>query len=581
MRKYGLPIVWLSVVLLAIVLLSGPAVGRAQEGDSCAAGLAEAVAMAETTCAAFSTQAAGLDAALCAGNASVSVRAESGGEIAPAALLALDGVGEIAAASPAADGTAWGLGVLRVPGVGAGEHLSAVLFGGAMLTNVVGVPTAPVCSATSLGTVNVRAEPNTNATVLGQLALNEVAPVTGRLADGTWWRILWQGETAWVFAELVPADCDPATMLVVDPATGAVSGGLPAPDFQNVGLESDFSVPLCGDAPSGGMLVQAGGEGATWRVNGVLLRLTGTALLQASGNDVLAVQVLVGQAVLEAEGVTRVGAAGQLLRVPMQAGALASLPGPALDVVLPDAARVPVALLPDSVTPPVPTPAQPDRASGPLTCGVLPQQVIAAPDDLLAIMQVDAAAEQTLRISAATAGGVQRLSWQLPDGAVEMLAEADGSGAPLVVDVVAPQPGVYVVVAEGAVEPVQFGLTCDLPRPTLPPPVQACADVLLAWDAVSGTSVRFTAPLGAQVSITAAHDLPSQGAARTLQLMTEIGESIGEAAFLPVAGQQAAGPLQALIPQDGTYLILWDGDPFNVMQVEALCQLPAPEAAGQ
>ena len=43
---------------------------------------------------------------------------------------------------------------------------------------------------------------------------------------------------------------------------------------------------------------------------------------------------------------------------------------------------------------------------------------------------------------------------------------------------------------------------------------------------------------------------------------------------------QAAGPLEVVIPQDGIYTIAWDGDPFNVMRVEALCMAP-PTPTGE
>ncbi|MBN1967110.1 MAG: SH3 domain-containing protein [Anaerolineae bacterium] len=567
---------WSGILITGVLLaaFTGPAASHAQDGGSCTAIIEQAIAAAQAACGGFAADAP----ALCAGTGALAIESTAGAAINPAPFVALDDVARVTAGglSPA-DGT-WGIGVLRLPGIGADQQLDAVLFGGATLFNVTGTPTAPVCTATSIGTVNVRAEPNTDATILGQLDVGHSVPVTGRLADATWWRILWQGDTAWVYAELVPADCDPATMLIVDPVTGALSGGLPAPDFQNVRLESDLSAPVCADAPHGGLLVQSGPVGASWRVDGVRLRIEGTALLQASSDDVLAVQVLTGQVSVETEGVRRAGEAGQLLRVPLHNGELASLPGPGLAFTLPDAALAPLMLLPDTVAPPQPNSAVVlPGADGTLACGLLPQQVVVLPDAQgVAQINVQAGA-QTMRISATAEGGVSRLSWQAPGGTEEVLTEADGTGAALVADVVGPAGGRYTFSAAGAASAVRFGLTCDLPRPTPPPPLQSCDVVLMNWDTVSGSSVRFIAPLGAQVSVTATHDLPSQGAAQTLQVTTETGGLIGEAAFVAFSSRQAAGPLEVLIPQDGTYVITWDGDPFNVLSIEALCMPPQPQ----
>ncbi len=566
---------WMGRVLLvagaaALALGAGALVSHAQGGgDTCAMVVAQTVAAVQAAC---SDLQAGM---MCATADSVDVRASDGSLLTPAPLLPLEGIAQITAAPLSVNEGQWGLGVLRVPAIGTEAPLTAVLFGGATLVNEPGQPTAPSCSAVSLGTVNVRSEPNTESAILGQLNQGESAPITARLPDSSWWRILWRGEPAWVFAQLAPADCDPGTMLVFDPETQELSGGIPAPDFQNVRLVSDFDAPLCGDTPRGGLLLQAAGPEASWRVNDALLTLTGTVLLQAGTEDVLAIHVLEGSAVVRVGEVTRTGQAGQLLRVPLTGGTPAGVPGPALDAVLPDAATAPLTLLPRPVTPlVVNTPAVPPPDGADAACSLLPQRVVAPSDGQGGRIRVMAAADQTLRISASASVDINRLVWEMPDGSTAVIAEA--AGAALAADVMATVDGVYTIEAQGvpAGTVVHFGVTCDLPRPAPLPPMQSCNQLLLDWEGVTGNSVRFSAPLGAQISIEAEHSLPGDGPARTLEVTTEDGQVVGQTAFRTFRDRQSAGPLDLLVPQDGTYVIHWDGDPFNQVDIAAICLMP-------
>ncbi len=572
---------WLGcvIVLTAAVggaLVSGVQLSAAQgNGQSCLAAVAQVIAAVQGICDDLPPN------TVCAGTAGVRVLSQAGETVAPASRMPLVGLSAITTDPYSLTGGELGVSVLTVPGVSAGESLTAVLFGAATLTNVPGQPLAPACSATSIGSVNIRAEPNTSAAILGQLDLDESAPVTARLPDSSWWRILWNGAAAWVFAQLAPAGCDPAAMLVYDPVSGEVSGGLPAPDFQNVQITTDFSALACAGAPRGGLLLQSDTAGAAWIVNGLLLDLNGTALLQAGGNDVLAVQVLTGQVALEAGGVTRLAAAGQLLRVPLQDGRLQSLPGPALDAVLPGVADAPLTLLPRPVIAPAVThevPALPAGAD--IACDLLPQSMMVMAEGTTAVLRVYAKGDQTIRVSV-SGGDLRSLSVDTPAGSNVMLSGPDGSPAEttvLTTDLVVDQGGGYAFRVETTSgTPVRFGVTCGLPQPAPPPTLQACESVLMRWETVSGNSVRFTAPQDAQVSVIARHELPSQGPAAILGVFTETGEQVGQAAFMGFQARRVAGPLDILLPRQATYVIRWDGDPFNLMDVEALCVPPVSQ----
>lgn len=466
-----------------------------------------------------------------------------------------------------------GISVLNVPGLAEGERLTAVLFGEASLTHEPGPPVAPVCNAVSIGTVNIRQEPNTESAILGQLSPGASVPITARLADGSWWRVRWEDRDVWIFAQLAPADCDPAAMLVIDPLSGAVNGGLPAPAFQGARLQTSFLVPACAGAPRGGLLLQSEGGKASWRINGLTLTLDGTALVQASPDDVLAVQTIEGYAVLAVADVNRRAEAGQMIRVSMSGGTVAGVPGPALNLVTADIAQALLGLLPRSVTPPAEAQPVPEaNADGTLRCAALTQQVPVAVEDGQSRVLVALEAGQSIRISFSGAS-VTGLAIQGPNGEVQSVVH--GSGTALVADYVADRAGVYTFVAETAGGNLLAGVTCDLPQVSAATTILACEDVLLRWDEISGREVRFSAPAGAQVSAIVQHRLPSEGDARQLYVMSD-AESVplAETRFLAVADRQIAGPLDFVAPTDGVYVLRWDGDPFNRTQVEVLCFPP-------
>ena len=556
-------------LLLSVSAQPGPAV--AQSGGSCEAALAATVAEASARCADLP------EGTVCpAGNVTLT---GADGQPLASGQQSLEAVKNISTAGFDTTGESVGVSVLRVPGLVQGQVLSAILFGDATLSPAEAPPIGPACTATSIGTVNVRSTPSTDAAILGQMTVNQSAPITARLADSTWWQVAWEDQTAWVFAELTPTTCDPATMLVADPATGELSGGLPAPAYQSATLVSGFGAPVCAGAPRGGLLLQSTEGGAAWRLNSLRITLDGTALVQIGANDVLVVSVLEGEAGLDYGRVVRTASAGQMLRAPLLAGLPAGLPGPALDRVSPDAVGAPLALLPRPVTvtaQPVASPAVSDAGS--MACGLLPQQTVVASADGAARLALTVDPAQRVRVSVA-AEGLQGLALLGPDGAEVTRGGISDMQTPgvLVVDTSLRAAGDYALEAEVAPDQVvTFGVTCDLPEVAALPRVLACEDFLLRWDQVSGNEVQFSAPAGATISAIVTHDLPSEGPAARLDLEDEAGNALGEVSFLGVGTTQAAGPLEATLDAGGTYTLRWDGDPFNVVSVEAVCQPPQP-----
>jgi uncharacterized protein YraI len=417
-KHTGLMLAGIAVVLLLAGLRVD--VVQAQGGESCPVVLPQHVQALLDRCGAAASGTACVGTSAAVTGVSGEVRNLGGGD-----QQVLSDVASITTDLVSTEPDMPGIAVLRLSQTAESAALMAVLFGSAELVEVPAPPIAPTCNAVSVGEVNVRAQPNTSATILGQLVLNESAPITARLADSSWWRIIWQGEPAWIFAQLAPADCDTAALLVYDPVTETLSGGVAGAPWQHGQLTTDFTAGLCDNAPAGGLLLQSDVGMANWRINGLGIGVDGTALVQASPQDVLAVQVLDGQVVLEAAGITRIANTGQLLRVPLQDGRLAALPGPALDGLPASAWAAPIAILPRALTPPA-VDTQPVAAAQDvdLVCGLLPQQITGGSGDL----RVDVPVAGTLRLTAEGAP-LTGVAVTRPDGTVEQITPVLGETA--------------------------------------------------------------------------------------------------------------------------------------------------------
>ena len=71
-----------------------------------------------------------------------------------------------------------------------------------------------VARLTATQTVNVRRGPGTNYPVIGRLSAGQAFPVTGKNARGDWYQFDFDGQPAWVIANLVNVSGDPATVQV-------------------------------------------------------------------------------------------------------------------------------------------------------------------------------------------------------------------------------------------------------------------------------------------------------------------------------------------------------------------------------
>ena len=68
-----------------------------------------------------------------------------------------------------------------------------------------------------LKNANVRAGPGTNEPRIGRAEAGDRYVVTGRNGDSTWWRILYNGKTGWIWHELVDSNAVPKSIPVFGP----------------------------------------------------------------------------------------------------------------------------------------------------------------------------------------------------------------------------------------------------------------------------------------------------------------------------------------------------------------------------
>ena len=89
--------------------------------------------------------------------------------------------------------------------------------------------------------MNVRRGPGTNYVVLGQAVVGEKFAINGKNAGGTWWRISFDGENAWIYAPYVTATN--AASVPVVPALAPLPTATPRPTSLPASQQnSDFGV---------------------------------------------------------------------------------------------------------------------------------------------------------------------------------------------------------------------------------------------------------------------------------------------------------------------------------------------------
>lgn len=275
---------WFSVLLLVV------GAGFAQ-ADTCPTLERAAVAEARIWCMDTQTGEA------CYGNSLVS--AEAAGFQAAGDRIGLEETDRITTQVDA-ESNRYGVSVLRTlayaPGSWTARPTTMVLLGNASLINTADNTPHQLATINSAQGVNVRALPTEDGRLIMPLFDGEMVMLTGRLADGSWLRVLLpRGQTGWITGQAIaefPADL---------PSVAADSSAPEAiyEPFADFDLATATTDARCAEAWESGLLLQTAGEGfLRLRANGEAFTLDGTAFLQADAESGATLHVIAGEAQL-------------------------------------------------------------------------------------------------------------------------------------------------------------------------------------------------------------------------------------------------------------------------------------------
>lgn len=266
----------------------------------------------------------------------------------------------------------WGITVMRPQSNTPNEILTYVVFGDVSLTSTSTesepVRTVPVRVTFDAG-ANVRSTPSESASLAGALTAGAIVPATGRLADGSWFRVfLDDGTSGWVRADLIRVEGDLAAIPAITPDEPApLSLFSPMLVFQFTSGQDDSP---CSSVPNSGILAQTGGVEMHLIINGIDLYLNGTVYLQAKPEGGLMVTTLEGDVRIVSAQTEEFVIPGFRSEVRWDADQLAlGTPRTPLQTEFVRVLALPLSLLPRSVEPEfnllgVVTPAAPNPLAG-------------------------------------------------------------------------------------------------------------------------------------------------------------------------------------------------------------------------
>ncbi len=387
----------------------------------------------------------------------------------------------------------WGVALLRLqpdlPDLLPGQAITLLLLGDSNLTDAGQAPSVTT-EVRAVDGVNVRRGPSTSEDRIGLLYAGETVTADGRLADGSWVRIVFgsAGASGWVSAAFLTGAVDDLPVLTVDGTSTAPSA------MQAVYFETGFGEPACREAPPDGLLIQtpSGTGPIALRVNEVTVELGSTAFFQAGAGGEMIVSTLDGTARLTAFGVAQDAPAGTQVRVPLDADLRAAgppeLPEP-FDSTVVSALLDPLILLPERIAIPQPmSQLDLDALLASATCTVTPAEgdnvnLRGGPGTAYTILgRLSSGEIATVDGQAADAGGAPW--WRLDDGRWVSQGVVEAAGA---CDDVPPAPVPPLPVAPPPLPPPPTPVPPPGPTPVIAPtPVVAPTPVIVPTRGIVG-----------------------------------------------------------------------------------------------
>ena len=197
-----------------------------------------------------------------------------------------------------------------------GRNVAVVAFGDVTMTNEV--PVRPTVRVESTGVLYVRDLPNQeDGDILEQFPLRTTVVANGITAEGDWLRIEIPdtSDIGWISVEHLLPQSDLSSLNVVDVNTPFLR------PFQVFSFVSGHDDALCEGTPESGLLLQSPNieDEIQLTINGVDVRLAGTAFLQTIAGEGMVIRQIDGRTVLQANTDTRYVVAGSQISVPLDA----------------------------------------------------------------------------------------------------------------------------------------------------------------------------------------------------------------------------------------------------------------------
>lgn len=221
-----------------------------------------------------------------------------------------------------------------------GRRVTAVMFGEVQITNYVDV--LPQVTLVATGLLNVRDQPESNATILLELPLRSNLTAIGRAEEGGWFRVLVPNtdELGWVNQSLVNAEGDTNQLQIVDETVRLLR------PFQIMSIETVVDDAPCPGTPESGVLFQTPNTDkvpVSMTINGATIELLGTILLRAQANGLMQIFVLNGQVEVSALDGIELAPQGSTVSVDLDSGmGVVSAPTSPTPYVMTDLDGVPI-----------------------------------------------------------------------------------------------------------------------------------------------------------------------------------------------------------------------------------------------
>ncbi|MBZ0288604.1 MAG: SH3 domain-containing protein, partial [Anaerolineae bacterium] len=274
----------------------------------------------------------------------------------PGELIGVNGLRTLrsTAADPASQ--VWGIALMRLqanlPDTLPGQTVTMMVMGGTLIENAIqGDPNAPALKFSAAEDTILRAAPAADGQLIGAIVADDSATALGKSPDGLWLRVELADRDrrlGWIPLQAA-GDLDLAELPVIDPNVPPFS------PMQAFYLRPQFSGVQCSDAPNGVLVQSPDDVKVQITVNEVQIQLGSSIFLGLDPDGAMAVNNIEGDVQVQAGGVTVDVPGGYRTRVPLDASQRPTgTPSQAEPLDAAAIAALPVALLPNPVSPPAP-----------------------------------------------------------------------------------------------------------------------------------------------------------------------------------------------------------------------------------